>query len=230
MDFSFASLLIFVIFVLPGFIAQRSRQTIFPRSLLPVGTLGEAGSLVFSSVLVHSLLWVTLLLTFDSSVLAALSGYKVDELGAALQHRPWAVIGYVWASLSLGYLLGFIEGWMLLRQPLRNLLLKLGWIKDLLLKIGVTGLLDERPVWFYVLNQAPSNIVYLEVALKESGGYYTGRLVTYAILDDTERNKDFCLMDVYFKQRYDDKYSSVPCSRLLLNFGDVCSLKVSFVE
>lgn len=225
MEFSFVSLFIFVVFILPGFLAQRSRQTIFPRSLQPVGTLEEAGSLVFSSALVHSLLCALVLAFTSVSCVLIQDGPRRSAL--LLWHHPWGTLSYLWTALVLGYLLGFIEGWMLLRQPIRTWLLKIG-LRPLLERVGVPALLDERPVWFDVLSRDSSTTVFVEVALKGNAGYYTGKLVTYAILDDTKRNKDFCLTEVHFKKQDNEPYSIVPCTSLLLNFEDVYSLRVSF--
>lgn len=226
MEFSFVSLCVFVVFILPGFLAQRSRQTLFPRSLQPVGALGEAGSLVLSSVLVHSLLCAMLL--FFTSVSVVQLQYGPRGSAILLWHHPWRTLSYLWTALILGYFLGFVEGWMLLRQPVRRWLFQLGWLSHLIQRLGITALLDERPVWFDVLSRDRPTTVFVETALKENGGYYTGILETYAILDDTERNKDFCLKDVYFKKQDTAHYSKVPCSKLLLNFEDVYSLRVSF--
>ncbi len=115
---------------------------------------------------------------------------------------------------------------MLLRQPVREWLLDKG-LRPLLERIGVHGFLEERPIWFDVLDLPPSKTAFVEVALKNDAGYYTGELKTYAIVDDTERKKDFCLVEVHFKKQEADPYSKVPCSYLLLNFEDVYSLRVS---
>ncbi len=226
MEFSFVSLFVFVVFILPGFLAQRSRQTLFPRSLQPVGALGEAGSLILSSVLVHSLLCALLLVFTSGSVVLLQDGSH--GLVMLLWHHPWRTLSYLWTALVLGYLLGFIEGWMLLRHPVRRWLFKWNRLSRLVHSLGITRLLDERPVWFDVLIPGDSDIVFVEAALKENGGYYTGILETYAILDETERNKDFCLTEVYFKKQDTARYSKIPCSKLLLNFEDVYSLRVSF--
>lgn len=224
MEFSFVSLFVFVVFILPGFLAQRSKQAIFPRSLRPMGTLEEAGSLVFSSVLVHSLLCALLLVFTSVSCVLIQGGPRGSAL--LLWHHPWRTLSYLWTALALGYFLGFIEGWLLLRQPVRTWLLDEG-LRPLLERIGVPALLDERPIWFDVLSRPPSETVFVEVALKHDAGYYTGELKTFAIVDDTERNKDFCLTEVHFKKQDNEPYSRVPCSNLLLNFEDVYSLRVS---
>lgn len=225
---SYAGLLIFVAFFLPGFLAERSRQVIVPLPLRPTGTIKEAGALIFSSVLTHSLLCIFLWI-FTPTIHALLHAGR-DGFATLLWQHPRASFSYLWIALVFGYFLGFLEGWLALRRPIRESLLQWKWFKKLLKMLGVPVLLNEQPVWFAVLKELSRSIVYVEAVLKEDAGYYTGRLATYAILDDTDRNKDIFLTEAHFKKNEGDLYSEESYSKLLLNFQDINALRISFVS
>lgn len=225
---SYAGLLIFVAFFLPGFLAERSRQVVVPLPLRPTGAIKEAGALIFSSVLIHSLLCMVLWV-FTPAIQAILFAGRMGFTALLWQH-PQALFIYLWVALIFGYLFGFLEGWLALRTPIRVFILKWMWPKKLLGMLGVSVLLDERPVWFTVLQESPTSIVYVEAVLKDGAGYYTGRLATYAILDDTNRNKDICLTEAHFKKNEGDLYAENSYSKLLLNFQDINALRISFIS
>ena len=66
--------------------------------------------------------------------------------------------------------------------------------------------------------------------MKDQCGFYTGQLISYGILDDSVKSKDFYLEKVHFKQNLADGYTPVGCDGLLLNFEDVTSIQVTRVE
>src|SRR6266849_6007452 len=66
MQFDVTGFLIFLAFILPGFVAQKARFSLAPRSLKPLSPVGEVGEFVLASVWVHSLLAVAIRMYFPS--------------------------------------------------------------------------------------------------------------------------------------------------------------------
>jgi len=136
------------------------------------------------------------------------------------------VFTYLVASLVVGYCFGFIHGWSILRQPIRSWIVRQTSLSWLLQALRIPGFLQEDPVWYFVLKQQSANtMVFVEVEMKGSG-FYTGRLRSYGILDDSVKSKDFYLEDVYYKENRSASFSPVECDGLLLNFEDVASVQV----
>ena len=67
---------------------------------------------------------------------------------------------------------------------------------------------------------------FVEVKMKDSGGFYTGELKDFAILADSERQKDFYLVNVYFRKPEENEYMRLDVDGILLNFADAESLRV----
>ena len=63
--------------------------------------------------------------------------------------------------------------------------------------------------------------------MKDNAGFYTGELKSYGILDDSQKSKDFYLVNVYFKQSRLDTYIRLKCEGVLLNFDDVTTIQVA---
>src|SRR5271168_5263340 len=100
-------------------------------------------------------------------------------------------------------------------------------LNRLLNAIGIPGFLQEDPVWYFVLKQQSANtMVFVEVEMKGTAGFYTGRLRSYGILDDSVKSKDFYLEDVHFKEARLAPFTPIDCDGLLLNFEDVASIQV----
>jgi len=231
MQFNVIGFLIFLAFFLPGFLAQKARDSIAPRSLKPHSPVADVGEFVLAGVWVHILLIVFFRLFF---VFFAKYYFAAMQDVLHLGHPqdffwrfPKFTFGYLILSLSLGYILGGIQGWLILRQPVRNWLLNNKIFGGFLLKLGVFGFLQEHPVWFYAFQQkAPRTQVFVEVEMRDGRGFYTGELQSYGIVDDSEENKDFYIVDVHYKQARSDEYVRLPCNGLLLNAKNVTSLQV----
>lgn len=63
--------------------------------------------------------------------------------------------------------------------------------------------------------------------MKAGGGLYTGELKMFAIVDDSERQKDIYLVNVFFKKSEQDKYVPLGGDGVLLNFGDIEAIQVT---
>jgi len=55
-------------------------------------------------------------------------------------------------------------------------------------------------------------------------------VISYGILDDSVKSKDFYLEKVHFKQNRADQYVALNCDGLLLNFEDVVSVQVKKIR
>ena len=69
---------------------------------------------------------------------------------------------------------------------------------------------------------------FVEVRMKQNGGFYTGELKSYGIVPDSEPNKDFLLVNAAYKKQESDTYVSLAADGVLLNFADAES--ISFIK
>jgi hypothetical protein len=235
MQFDVTGLLIFLAFILPGFLEQKSRSSLVPRSLKPLSPVAEVGEFVLAGVWVHAILIGTicvLLPVFAKQYFSLLTNsLKFDTFQSFLRGHRLFASGYFVLSVTLGYCLGFIHGWLILRQPIRNWVLSKPLPTKFLTKLGIPGFLEEGPVWYFVLKQTSGlRAIFVEVEMKNAAGFYTGQLMSYGILDDSVKSKDFYLEQVHFKQDRADHYTPLDCDGLLLNFEDVTSIQVTRVE
>ena len=75
MTFDATGLLVFLLAIVPGFVAQQSRHSIHPRSVQPKSVIEETGEYVLNSVFIHVSLLVAFRLLFsfcNASILATL--------------------------------------------------------------------------------------------------------------------------------------------------------------
>jgi hypothetical protein len=114
MTFDVNGLLIFLLAIVPGFLAQQARSLLVPRSLRTQSVLEETGNYVLNSILVHLLLLGSFrpsLALLHSSTPAALDLAIIQkQLGLwAWQHR-YLIVFYLLASLVLGFAIGVVRG------------------------------------------------------------------------------------------------------------------------
>jgi hypothetical protein len=229
MQFDITGFLIFLIFILPGFVAQKARFTLAPRSLKPLSPVGEVGEFVLTGVLVHALLalaiWIYCSLFARQYFAVLANAFHYGALSEFLWSYRVFVFGYFVFSLLSGYCFGFFQGVMIVKQPIQRL------TESMLRTLGVPGFLREEPVWYFVLKRESADTqVFLEVEMKSGAGIYTGRLQSYGILDDSVKSKDFYLVDVYFKENRFGAFGQLQCDGVLLSFEDVASIQVVKVE
>src|SRR5206468_368929 len=111
------------------------------------------------------------------------------------------LFGYFVSSILLGYCVGFFQGALTLNQPFRKWAVRKSVPRWFLRKLRVTGFLQEQPVWYFALKQSKGlKAIFVAVEMKNGSGFYTGQLISYGILDDWVKSKDFYLEKVYFKQ------------------------------
>jgi hypothetical protein len=98
-----------------------------------------------------------------------------------------------------------------------------------LLRLGIRAFLQEAPVWYEALrDKNRHDRTFVEVKMKQNGGFYTGELKSYGIVSDSEPNKDFLLINVAYKKQAHDAYITVEADGILLNFAEAQS--ISFIK
>ncbi len=134
---------------------------------------------------------------------------------------------YFLLSLGAGFALGMTRGVLALNQPIRKWLLDFGWFRGLLARVGVLSFLEEEPVWYGVLRQDHKDeITFIRPKMKGRGDVYTGELKSYGILPDSEREKDFYLVNAYYAVSADAPFRHIEADGILLNFADVEVIEV----
>lgn len=231
MQFDVSGFLIFLCFILPGFLAQRARYSLAPRSLKPVSPIAEVGEYVLAGVWVHVFLIAAFKLYlsfFEKEYLTALvNTLHYGSPSTFLRVYSAFLFDYLVVSLAVGYCFGFIQGWLIIKQPIRSWIAKRPLPKRMLKALGVSGFLREDPVWYFVLKQtSAATMVFLQVEMKNDAGIYTGRLASYGILDDSVKSKDFYLEDVYFRPNRSASFVPLDCDGVLLNFEDADAIQV----
>ncbi len=231
MTFDVTGLLIFLLAIVPGFIAQQARSLFVPRSLRTKSVLEETGNYALNSILVHLILLGSFRL-----VLGVIRSTTPATLGVAMaqkqvgnwtwQHR-YLIVSYYVASLLLGSILGLVRGFSERERLIGTWLADNRWLSPLLVRFGVLAFLQEAPVWYEALRQGSRNErTFVEVRMKENGGFYTGELKSYGIVSDSERNKDFLLVNASYKKTEEGKYIPMDADGVLLNFADAESVAV----
>ena len=231
MQFDVTGFLIFLAFILPGFLAQRARYSLAPRSLKPLSAVAEVGEFVLTGVWVHVFLVILLRLFFgvlEKEYFARfVTNFHYDTLSQFLWTYRDSCFAYLVLSLAVGYCFGFAQGWSIIRQPIRSWLVRRPFPNRVLRGLGIPGFMREDPVWYYVLRRETADtMVFLQVEMKNGGGIYTGTLMAYGILDDSVKSKDFYLEDVHFKESRSGSFTRLDCNGILVSFEDVASIQV----
>lgn len=127
----------------------------------------------------------------------------------------------------LGSVLGAIRGISERDRRIGTWLAGNRWLSPLLVRFGVLAFLEEAPVWYEALRQKTRNErTFVEVKMKERAGFYTGELKSYGIVSDSERNKDFLLVNAAYKKTEESAYVPMDVDGILLNFADAESMAV----
>jgi hypothetical protein len=231
MAFNATGILIFLLAIVPGFIAQQARHSITPRSVQPRTVLEETGDYVLNSVFIHAFLLIAFRLVFS-----LFSPSLLREINDAIEQNKllrwgwqhhYVVLFYYSTALLFGVILGLARGTLSLSQPLRNSLAGRAWVRRLLPKAGVFSFLNEQPIWYEVLRQrSRDERTFVQVRMKGTGGFYAGELEMFAIADDSEKQKDIYLVNVFYSQTEQDDYTPLDGDGVLLNFGDIDAIQV----
>jgi len=197
--------------------------------------VGEVGELVLTGVWIHVFLMVGIrfyFLFFEKPYFAILaSTFYYGTFSKFLWSYRLLAFNYFVSSLVAGYCFGFVHGLLIIKQPIRSWVARRRFPARVLRKLGLTGFLQEEPVWYFVLKQrTPATMVFLEVEMKNGAGIYAGTLKSYGILDDSVKSKDFYMENVYFKEKRSAPFTRLACNGVLVNFEDVASIQVVKVE
>ncbi len=60
----------------------------------------------------------------------------------------------------------------------------------------------------------------------KNGSYYTGELRSYGLVADREKQKDFYIVNAYFRGPDQEQYRSLGVDGVLLNFADADSVEI----
>jgi Family of unknown function (DUF6338) len=230
MTFDLSGLVIFLLAVMPGFIAQQSRYLIVPRSIEHKSAIEETGDYVLNSVLIHLFLLAAFRIFTSRAVLASIPSPYEKDFSLLwllwLWDQRWLILLYFMTSLVLGPLFGFVRGIVALKQPIRSEVLVLRWCRWLLTRVGVNSFLETDPVWYGVLrNNRTDEFTFLQIRMK-SGGYYTGELRSYGLVADKEKQKDFYIVNAYFRASDQEDYRRLEVDGVLLNFADAEAIEI----
>ncbi len=243
MKFDVSTILLVIIAVIPGLVAQRARNKLVPRSFAPQGASAELAELVALGVATHGILafLAATILVFVGWLQKGSPDYffsKLDSLVTSQwssQHIVEASLiasGYVFGSFFFSYCLGFIYGVFRLNSPFtKGLFANATWLRRW---FGVTGLLGERPIIYEVLNPEPdrdtTRSVFVEIEMKDGLGFYSGQLSQFAIVKDDEPHKPIFLIDVWFKKERSDDYERVETDGIMIDLADAATLLVKKVS
>ena len=72
--------------------------------------------------------------------------------------------------------------------------------------------------------------MFVEAAMKDGLGFYSGQLSQFAIVRDEEPHRPVYLIDVWFKKDRDDLYVAVEADGVLLDLADVSTLLIKQMD
>ena len=158
MTFDVTGLLIFLLAIVPGFVAQQSRYSIIPRSLQEKSLVEETGDYVLNSVFIH-LIVLSCFQFICGSVTLPLCDRKS-------RRRAEKAAGMVLAASLPGFYLLLHQSrcglfsWTFPRravrnQPFRNWIAGFKPFRWLLTKAGIIGFLQDEPVWYGCCDKEP---------------------------------------------------------------------------
>jgi len=238
-----STIFLVIVCIIPGLFALRGRNSVCPKSFESQGASSELGELVAFGIMTHGLL---ILFAGILMVLAGLVRYasplsyywKLDSWPAALwvQHHPTEACTnatlYIFLSFVLSHCLGVLNG--IWRQKQFSLTTRLLAKSILLKRLGVTGLLGERPIIYEALNPQIDDLgkpalVFVELEMKGSLGYYSGQLSKFAIVRDEEPHKLVYMINVVFRKLPNESYVPVPGEGMMIDLADVLTMQVKQV-
>lgn len=241
MKIDISTVLLIILCVIPGLFAQRSRNLVCPRSFDEQGASAELGELVALGISTHGVI-----LCFVAAFLFILGACRCWDpayffrrldawpLQVWTSHHPLETLLfgtiYVFISFVSSHWLGLFYGIWRFRIPVTSAVFgKANWLQ----RLGVNGLLGERPIIYEAFSpkQRSSDgtpyLVFVEIELKNSLGFYAGQLSQFAILKDDEPHKPVYLISAFFKETRTDMYEPVEADGVLLDLSDAVLVRVS---
>ena len=174
-------------------------------------------------------------------VLRGHSTYLFQKLDAwdignwVTSHRSGALLlgtAYVFSSFGFSHWLGFFYGIWRFRSPVTSAVLgKAKWLQ----KLGVNGLLGERPIIYEALSpdrresDKLSYLVFVEIEMKGGLGFYSGQISQFSIVSDEEPHKLIYLVSAWYKPIRTEPYEPLDVSGVMLDLADSVQMRVKQV-
>ena len=127
-------------------------------------------------------------------------------------------------------MMGFLYGVWRLQSPLPKTWLGKGsWLA----RVGIRGILAERPIIYEVLNpemrDGVQKLVFVELEMKSDVGFYSGQLDQFAIVKDEQPHKPIFLINVWWKKNRAEQYEQLESDGLMVDLADVAILQTKQV-
>jgi hypothetical protein len=247
MEIDFPKVVLLVLAVLPGYFALRARKSIAPRSLHKKGATEELAEFLVYSALAHIILSVVLIVTVGFVGLIAKGhplyfihgrlALPLPELGQRILKLPASLLLiYLPLSFACGWFVGFARGLITVWRPFSRLATKFGVDEDskagkLWLRWIGRFLLTGRPIIYDVLfpdadENGTSNLVFVEVTLKDNAGMFIGQVKAFSVLSDEEEHKLLYLIDVYRRNSDDAEYQPLEVDGVLIDLSEALTISV----
>src|SRR5271170_4001979 len=157
MTFNVTGVLIFLLAIIPGFLAQQSRHSIVPRSIKAKSSLEETGEYVVNSLIVHLFFLAGFKIYLSrhnpQSLTTLVQSLSQNQTGEWLLDHRYLVLVYLTLTLVGGLTLGFVRALLALNQPVRTWLAGTRWFSAILQRLHIHSFLLEDPVWYGVFHQ-----------------------------------------------------------------------------
>ena len=204
--------------------AQRARYQVAPRSLEKIGPTEELAQFVVSGIVVHLALTSAYFLYFAfchrdyAEVLR--DAYLRQSTEAFLLSHHWFITLYLLLSFSAGWVLGFAQGVMSIKQPLRNRATRF------LSKFRLSLMINRPIVWSFFQANGQTERTFVQVEMADGKGFYSGQLYEYALVADEEPHKAIWIIKVYFKQVREGTYEPILGDGILLDLADAVAVEI----
>lgn len=217
-----------------------------PRSFVDQGASTELGELVALGISTHGL--ILFVLAFELLVAGIADGLHptfffswLDTWNAqawSSSHFSLAVLlvtSYVFLSFAVSHWLGFVYGIWSFHAPLTNAAFtRFRWLSGMLSRWGIGGILGERPIIYEVLvpkrdANGTAYTVFIELEMRNLGGFYAGQLEQFAIVKDEEPHKTIYLINVSFRRSLEEEYRAIEADGVMLDLADAAQIFVKQV-
>ncbi len=150
-----------------------------------------------------------------------------EQLPQWMWRHRYLVTSYYAASLLLGAILGVLRASAERDGRIGAWAADNPFLRPFLVRLRVRTFLEQAPVWYVALRDRPRDErTFVEVKMKQDGGFYAGELRSYGIVSDSEPSKDFLLVNAAYKKHQYDDYVKSDEDGVLLNFADAESVSL----
>lgn len=224
MDINLTAVLILIGFVVPGLSARRTRNLFCPRTLDTVGATEELGQFVGTGLLIHLILISGCLLFFSrwhhAYAQSLREGLVSGGLPRMVLDHYWFAICYLVLSLIAGYLFGVLSGLGAIH----------GWVgkifSPLLRRMGVSLLVDRPMVFDVFYSDGFRGITFVELEMKDSGGFYTGQLAEWGLVSDEEPHNPVYLKKVSYRSVQENEYRPLKADGVWFDMADAINTRI----